>query len=259
MNELKVVEQREVLGKDFKIYGDFENPLFFAKDVAAWIEHSQADVMIKNVDESEKVLNTIKTLGGLQESWFLTEDGLYEILMTSRKPIAKQFKKEVKQILKDIRKNGLYATERLLDDPDLLINALLNLKAERESKKKLESEIAAKNQIIGELKPKADYVDWILQNTGLVNINAIAKDYGMSARQMNKILHELKVQYHQDGQWLLYAKYQSCGYTHSKTIDFQRTDGRSDVRLHTQWTQKGRLFIYELLKTQKGILPLIEQ
>lgn len=106
MQELQIIEQREVLGIDFKIYGDFENPLFLAKDVASWIEHSDVSKMIKSVDEDEKVKNIVRTLGGNQEMWFLTEDGLYEVLMQSRKPIARQFKKQVKQILKDLRKGN---------------------------------------------------------------------------------------------------------------------------------------------------------
>ena len=96
MNNLQVVEQREVLGKEFKIYGDFENPLFLAKDVAEWIEHSKSDVMLKSVDDNEKVkVNNVYVDGrtGGNGVWFLTEDGLYEVLMQSRKPIAKEFKK----------------------------------------------------------------------------------------------------------------------------------------------------------------------
>ena len=93
MNELRIVDERNLLGKDFRIYGDLENPLFLAKDVAEWIEHSNSRVMLDSVDDSEKVVRNVYTLGGNQESWFLTEDGLYEVLMQSRKPIAKAFKK----------------------------------------------------------------------------------------------------------------------------------------------------------------------
>lgn len=137
---LVVIDEREVLGKEFKIYGDIENPLFLAKDVANWIEHSNSRVMLNTVDESEKVVNNVYTLGGNQEMWFLTEDGLYEVLMQSRKPIAKAFKKEVKQILKTIRLNGMYATDKLLDNPDLAIQAFTKLKEEREKRKALEIE-----------------------------------------------------------------------------------------------------------------------
>lgn len=123
------------------MYGDFENPLFLAKDVAEWIEHSNSRMMLQAVDENEKLcVNNPYALQGQQEQWFLTEDGLYEVLMQSRKPIAKEFKREVKQILKTIRKHGLYAKEELLDNPDIAIAAFKALKEEREARKALEAE-----------------------------------------------------------------------------------------------------------------------
>lgn len=96
------LEQREVLGKEFRIYGDKENPLFLAKDVKDWIEHNNITLMLNNVDEDEKLTYVIHNSGQNREMWFLTEDGLYEVLMQSRKPIAKEFKKEVKKILRSV-------------------------------------------------------------------------------------------------------------------------------------------------------------
>lgn len=122
----------------------------------------------------------------------------------------------------------------------------------------LASENAMQKQIIGELQPKANYVDRILQNRGLVTITQIAKDYGMSGRKLNNILHNLGVQYKQGAQWLLYSKYHDKGYTHSYTVDIIRKDGREDVVMETKWTQKGRLFLYELLKSN-DIYPTIEK
>lgn len=117
---------------------------------------------------------------------------------------------------------------------------------------------AMQEQQISELKPKADYTDRILQSSGLVNTNQIAKDYGMSARSFNKKLHSLGVQYSQGGQWLLYSKYQNKSYTSSETFEIEHKNGTKSVSMRTKWTQKGRLFIYELLKSN-GILPLIEK
>lgn len=154
--ELQVINEQELLGQDFKVYGDLENPLFLAKDVATWIEHTDTSKMIKSVDGDEKVKNNVPTLGGNQSSWFLTEDGLYEVLMQSRKPIAKQFKKAVKQILKDIRKHGMYAKDELLDNPDLLIEVATKYKEERTLRLVAE-------QRINELQPKADYYDTMLK------------------------------------------------------------------------------------------------
>ncbi len=117
---LDLIKEQELLGKVFKVYGTFEEPLFLAKDVATWIEHSNVSKMLKSVDDEEKEKVDISALtnryGGNinQEAWFLTEYGLYEVLMHSRKPIAKDFKKEVKKILKEIRTNGSYS----IDEPE---------------------------------------------------------------------------------------------------------------------------------------------
>lgn len=256
--ELQILNQRQVLGRQFVVYGDIENPIFLAKDVAEWIEHSDVSTMMRTVDDDEKLTQTMFVSGQNRESWFLTEDGLYEVLMQSRKPIAKQFKKKVKEILKDIRSKGMYATDELLNNPDLLIQIATQLKQERIARKELETEVKKQGQIIGELRPKADYVDRILKSKSLLNIGQIAKDYGMSGQALNKILHNLKVQYKQGNQWLLYSKYQSKGYTHSESIDIQLSDGSIKVELRTKWTQKGRLFLYEVLK-DNGYLPMIEK
>ena len=138
---------------------------------------------------------------------------------------------------------------------ELMAKALLEAQAVLAEK---DTTIAKQTQLIGELKPKADYTDRILQSKSLVTITQIAKDYGMSGAAMNAKLHEMGVIYKLGGQWLLYSKYQAKGYTHSETVDITHRDGRGDVRMNTKWTQKGRLFLYQHLK-KHGILPVIEQ
>ena len=253
--ELQIINEQEVLGKHFAVYGTVDEPLFVAKDVAEWIEHSNPTEMLKSVDDDEKLTSTILRAGQIREVNLLTENGLYEVLMQSRKPLAKEFKKKVKEILKSIRKHGLYAIDDLLENPDMAIAALQKLKEERQLRLKAQEEVAQKNQIIQELQPKATYYDLVLQNKSLVAISVIAKDYGMSAKKLNKILHELKIQFKQGKTWLLYQKYAGKGYTQSKT----HTIDADYSKMHTYWTQKGRLFLYDLLKNKKGILPLIEQ
>lgn len=168
MEKLQIIEQREVLGKEFKIYGDFENPLFLAKDVAEWIEHNKPFEMIAKIDENEKLKATISLSGQNREVWLLTEDGLYEVLMQSRKPIAKAFKKEVKKILKTIRQNGMYVTDKLLDDPDLAIKAFTKLKEEREKRKALETQIE-------EDKPKVLFANAVETSKSTILIGDLAK------------------------------------------------------------------------------------
>lgn len=250
MNNFELIEQREVLGKEFKIYGSCESPMFLAKDVAEWIEHKNPTVMLKTVDADEKVLNIVYTLGGIQEAWFLTEDGLYEVLMQSRKPIAKEFKKQVKCILKEIRKNGIYATDELLNNPDLLLNAAMALKQGREKIRELENEITV-------LAPKAKYYDVVLSCKDLVSITLIAKDYGKTAQWLNNYLHEKGVQFRYGKVWHLYSEYAGMGYAGSRTHLYTDSDGVSHTFVHTYWTPKGRWFIYCMLKGD-GILPLIE-
>ncbi|MCD3217803.1 phage antirepressor Ant [Clostridium botulinum C] len=168
MNNLQVVDQREVLGKDFKIYGTIENPLFLAKDVSNWIEHSKTSMMLQGIDEDEKLRETIFTSGQGREMWFLTEDGMYEVLMQSRKPIAKQFKKQVKGILKDIRKHGMYARDELLENPDLLIQVATQLKKEREEKRLLQAKIQ-------EQQPKVLFADAVSTANTSILIGELAK------------------------------------------------------------------------------------
>lgn len=190
MSRLQVIKNTKVLNQHFTIYGDIENPLFLAKDVAKWIDHSQPSVMLKNIDDEEKVMNTIHTLGGNQEAWFLTEDGVYEVLMQSRKPIAKQFKKQVKRILKDIRLYGRYEVPATYADA-LLLAA------------NLQRTVDVQEQLIGEYKPKVDYMDKILKSKSLLNITQIAKDYWMSGQSINSLFSDLCIQFKQSDQYLL--------------------------------------------------------
>lgn len=170
MQIMKIIDEREILGKQFRIFGDFENPLFLAKDVAEWIEYDASSInkMLNNVDETEKVRKNVPTPGGNQEMWFLTEDGLYEVLMLSRKQIAKEFKKQIKEILKTIRKNGMYVTERLLDNPDLAIQAFTKLKEEREKRKELEAKIE-------EQKPQVLFANTVKSSYTSILVGELAK------------------------------------------------------------------------------------
>ena len=170
--ELQIINEQEVLGKHFTVYGTADEPLFLAKDVAEWIEYDLSSVnkMLDKIDEDEKLVGTLFRSGQNREVWFLTENGLYEVLMQSRKPLAKEFKKKVKEILKSIRKHGLYAIDDLLNNPDMAIAALQKLKEERQLRLQAQEEVAQKNQIIQELQPKATYYDLVLQNKTLVPI-----------------------------------------------------------------------------------------
>ena len=200
MTEMQIIEQREVLGKDFKIYGDYENPLFLAKDVAEWIEHSNARMMLQGVDEDEKqCVSNPYALQGQKEQWFLTENGLYEVLMQSRKPIAKEFKNQVKEILKSIRKHGAYLTPETLEaailNPDTIIKIATALKEEKEKNQLLQmvnSNLKVENAI---MTPKAEYFDDLVDRNLLTNFRETAKQLQVKERDFIKFLLEKKYLY----------------------------------------------------------------
>lgn len=225
-------------------------PYFIGKDVAEALGYRRPTKAIADhIDDEDKDEVPIQdSIGRSQMTPIINESGLYSLILKSNLDTAKRFKRWVtSEVLPSIRKLGLYATDELLDNPDLLIQVATELKNEREQRLIAE-------QRINELQPKATYYDLVLQNKSLISVSKIAKDYGKSAQWLNSKLHELGVQYKQGGTWLLYQKYADKGYTQSTThvIDEERN------KLFTKWTQKGRLFIYELLKGQ-DVLPLIEQ
>lgn len=178
---------------------------------------------------------------------FIPEPMVYKLAFKASNETAEKFQDWLAiEVIPSIRKHGGYLTNQKIEEallnPDTLIQLATTLKEERTKR------LVAEQQVL-ELKPKADYLDDILKNKGLVTITQIAKDYGMSGQKLNDILRDLKIQYKQSEQWLLYSKHQANGYTHSETIPITHSDGRPDIKMTTKWTQKGRLFLYETLKS----------
>lgn len=232
-------------------------PWFVGKDVAEILGYKDTFGAIKkHVDDEDKQNCQNGSFESPRGLTIINESGLYSLILSSKLPTAKKFKRWVTSVvLPSIRKHGMFATEKtidqMLEDPDSMIRVLTEMKEER-AKRKLAEEKAAK------LEPKAKFCDVVLQNPALVNVTVIAKDYGMSAQAMNKLLKKLGVQYDQYGVWFLYAKYQSNGWTQSTTSMVKGKDGAEKAVVHTKWTQKGRLGLYELLKGY-GLLPVIER
>ena len=259
MNELKIFENPD-FGKvrTMEINGE---PYFVGKDVAEILGYSKPlDALARHIDEYDSVKHgLIDSMGRTQATIFINESGLYSLILSSKLPKAKEFKRWVtSEVLPSIRKHGLYATEELISNPDIAIAAFQALKEERERNRKLTDTVAVQNQQIAELQPKASYYDVVLNCKDLLSITEIAKDYGKSAKWLNNYLHENKVQYKQGNIWLLYQNHAEKGYTNTKTQTFNGNDGNVHTKVHTYWTQKGRLFIYDLLKS-KGIVSIIER
>lgn len=240
-------------------------PYFVGKDVAEILGYSNTkDAISVHVDEEDKrvIQRSENTTFEIPNRGLtvINESGMYSLVLSSKLPNARKFKRWItNEVLPAIRKHGVYAVDELLENPDMLIAALTELKAEREHRELLEHTVAVQNQQISEMKPKASYYDVVLNCKDLVAISTIAKDYGWSANRMNRYLYEKGVQLKQGNKiWLLYQKYAEKGYTSTKTHSYLGNDGTVHTRVHTYWTQQGRLFIYGLLK-ENGILPIMER
>lgn len=270
---IQVLSETELLGHKFTVYGTVENPLFLAKEVAECIEYDQSSVnkLVNLVDDDEKVRNNLPTPGGNQQVWFLTEDGLYEVLMQSRKPIAKEFKKGVKEILKTIRKTGGYIATKSDDTPEEIMARALTIAqatlAKREERlKQLEAQ-AEQQQVTIEIQteeikksaPKVSYYDKHLQSVNALTATQIAKEIGMSAEKLNSKLKELGIQFKQSGQWLLKSPYDKWGMHETRTNIFTSERGNTHTNTYTVWTQRGRRFIIALYENDWNVKKAIKQ
>lgn len=209
-------------------------------------ENSDFSTVIKNVYRAD---GAVMPQG--QEDHILTIDMAKELCMIQRTEIGKRCREY------------FLCIERQWNSPEAVMARALQFANQRlklimEQNSQLLEKSAVQEKLIEEMQPKVSYCDIVLNCKELVTVNVIAKDYGKSAVWLNKWLHEHGVQYKQGEVWLLYQKYADKGYVKSKTTTFIGTDGGQHAKSHTYWTQRGRIFLYELLK-ENGILPLIEQ
>ncbi|MDL2294747.1 phage antirepressor [Ruminococcaceae bacterium OttesenSCG-928-D13] len=230
-------------------------PWFVGKDVADALGYTNGSRDInRHVDEEDRreaMIPQYRNGRLVSKAILINESGLYSLILSSKLPTAKKFKRWVtSEVLPSIRKHGAYATrdvlEGALDDPELALALFRKLRDEQ-------SRTDALMDRVEELAPKARYCDTILQCRNAVPITLVAKDYGMSAIAFNRLLFDLGVQHRVGTAWVLYQKYASKGYTQSRTY---YTPGGC-AAIHTCWTQKGRLFLYEFLRA-RHILPAIE-
>ncbi|HGF8200426.1 TPA: phage antirepressor KilAC domain-containing protein [Enterococcus faecium] len=224
-----------------------DEPYFVGKDVASVLGYSNTkDALSRHVDLEDKMGSRITTSGQSREMTIINESGLYSLILKSKLPNAKKFKRWVtSEVLPTIRKTGSYSNV-----PQSFAQAL-RLAADLEEKNQL------LEQQIAEYEPKISYLDTILSSTDTVATSQIAADYGMSAIALNKLLNELGVQHKVSGQWILYRKHMNQGYTKSHTSEIPKADGGTKVVMNTKWTQKGRVFIYNLLIAE-GYYPQMD-
>ena len=237
-------------------YGDGNQVYMTREQIGTALEYANPQKAIGNLHNAHKErmekFSFLESRNG-RNIYFYNRKGVMEICRWSQQEKADAFMDWAWEVI-----DNLMAKNMTCVLPQDYPSALRALADAEERRMQLQVENAQQKQMIGELKPKADYTDRILKSTSVVPITAIAKDYGMSGTEMNKLLNRLGVQYRMGNMWLLYSKHHGKGYTHSETFNFEHSDGRLDARMNTKWTQKGRLFLYHLLK-ENGVLPMIEQ
>lgn len=241
---------------------DGETIYICAKDAATALGYSNTNDAIKRHCKGVVKRYPLETPGGTQEFAFIYESDLYRLIIGSKLPAARQFESWVMdEVLPSIREHGLYITDRVIEkirtNPKALLAMLQSYVEEKERNEALAAENLQQAQLLLEARPKVTYYDMVLQSENLLTTTEIAKDYGLTARKLNKLLHELGVQFKQSGRWFLYAAHAEAGYAQSKTFVYDEETGKTNTHLY--WTQKGRLFIYETLKHERGLLPLIER
>ena len=216
---------------------------FVGKDVAISLGYKDPVNALKlHVDDEDKLGWQITTSGQRRNVTVINESGLYSLVLSSKLPSAKAFKRWITaEVLPSIRKHGSY---QMMTREHRMAIALLDAN----------EIITEQKALIDELKPKADYCERVLQSEELLTATLIAKDYGMAVIPFNQLLHKLEVQFNRGGVWFLYQIYAGFGYM--KTVTITLANGLTKTQ--TRWTQKGRAFIYNLLK-QNGILPLSER
>lgn len=234
-NDLTVVQETEILGKKIQMYGSIEFPWFMATDVATWIEHTNARSMIKTVDQDEKGVKNVYTLGGIQSKWFLTEDGLYEVCMQSRKEIAKQMKKEIKKYLKSIRLTG--AAIPTGNEQKMVSYYFSSLSSETQG--------VIVNELIEKNKELQQFYDDLMNTEGLISVNTCAKELGIGEYTLFAYLRKKKIFfYDKDMVNVPYERFRKEGKFAVKETPCH--DGK--IRSVTYVTKKGLDYIRKLLR-----------
>lgn len=254
MSSLVFVEKNQVVTDSLtvaEVFGKRHDNVL--EDIRHQMEYAGKEFSLLNFQESTYKNDRGRSYPKIN----LTEEAFTLIVFSYNTKEAVQTKIKFIQEFKRMRLEleRLKSPSYLIDDP---IKRAEKWIEEQKQKQQLEVKTLMLEQQVAESAPKVTYYDEILKSKGLVTITQIAKDYGMSGQALNDLLHKDGIQYKQSDQWLLYSKYQDKGYTKSETQNYRKSNGEIGTKLHTKWTQKGRLFIHQILG-KRGILPVMDR
>jgi prophage antirepressor-like protein len=276
MNEVKIINKSTFLDKEIDVWGSVERPLFRANDLMNWLGIKNVTTLIERVDKEEVLKLNLSSRSG--DTWFLTEDGLYEVLMSSRKPIAKQFKKGVKKILHEIRAKGGYIATTQNDTPATILARAMKVAdeviAEHEKRIKELEEQGRRQEIVIEQKdaqidaqdkqikiaaPKAEYYDNTLASKTCITTTQVADDLHITARTLNAKLKDLGIIYSQSGQWHLKMPYKGWNLAGTRTYNYQSSNGETLTSTTLVWNQRGKRFIIALYNNDFNVKRAIAE
>lgn len=245
-NELKIFESPQF--GQVRTAGDAENPIFCLADVCKALDLSAKEVNRRLLDEVVSKHPITDSIGRTQQALFVNEDGLYDVILDSRKPEAKAFRKWItSEVLPSIRKNGGYIATEEEDTPEMILAKAIKIAEQKIMQQKATIEIQERE--IKEIAPMADYTKEVLQSKSTYTLTQIAKDLGFrSIYAFEKWAVENKILYYQSKQWLPTAKYSEDGYFATRTAKYVKSDGTVGSSLSTVVTEKGRLFLHDFKK-----------
>ena len=238
MNQIQIFQNQE-FGAIRTISNKQGEAMFCLKDVCEVLELRTQKVVQRLEDDVLSKYPIVDNLGRVQQATFVNEDGLYDTILESRKPQAKQFRKWVtSEVLPSIRKQGGYMIARPNESDEVILARALQI---------MQATLQRRDELIAKLQPRAEYADHVLDSISCFTVTQIGKELGMTGHDLNVLLCSHKIQYAQSGQYLLYADYARQGLAKNRTFSREGSDGTLHTRTYLVWTEKGRDFIHQLL------------
>ena len=238
-NQIQIFENQE-FGTIRTMSNEHGEVMFCGKDVAEALGYSNTkDALLRHVETEDKLGSRITTSGQSRTMTFINESGLYSLILSSKLDSAKRFKHWVtSEVLPSIRKQGGYMVARADERDEVILARALQI---------METAVQRRDEEIARLKPRAEYADHVLDAITCITTTQLAKELGMTAQQLNRLLCEMRIQYWQSGQYMLYADYARMGLAKSRTSTHTTSSGVVLTEVYLVWTERGREFIHQLL------------